>query len=214
MVSDVLITFTLVNAVVILALLLSSISKIEFTKYEIIRNAQIGFLGISFMQYTLTFIVETSNVLDERFPDFAQKFRYVSWLITTPLILFSYWKLASINGYTEDFILLLFLDLTIFICIILSEAVFKHGIISKILDAISIIAYGFLFWRIIKIMNFFKSKNLDEEARLGYFFLISWPLYLVGVIASENTKYLIYTLSDFINKFLYGRMLNTVIDKK
>jgi hypothetical protein len=63
-------------------------------------------------------------------------------------------------------------------------------------------------------MNFFKSKNLDEEARLGYFFLISWPLYLVGVIASENTKYLIYTLSDFINKFLYGRMLNTVIDKK
>lgn len=212
MILDILITFVLFNAVVIFVLLLASISKEEITKYEPIRNAQIAFLGISFMQYSLTFIVEASNVLDIQFPDFAQKFRYVSWLITTPLLLYSYWKLAKINGYKGDFTILIFADLVMFICIILSEAIVKTGPISWVLDFISVAAYGIIFWKVLEIRNFFRENDKYDMANLGIFFLGPWILYLFGVIASNDVKYLIYTLADFINKFLYGRALNDIID--
>jgi bacteriorhodopsin len=210
--NDVLITFILANAVLILMLLIKSITTYEFTKYEQVRAAQLAFLGMGFMQYSLTFVVEVSNVLDTKFPDFAQKFRYISWIITTPLLLYTYFQLAKVNGYDGDFTILFFADMVMFLCIIASETIFKNGNITKILDIISIAAYGVIFWQIIEIKNFFDKKGYKSMSRLGLFFLISWPLYLVGVLANGTLKYLIYTLSDFINKFLYGLALNSVID--
>ncbi len=210
--NDILITFILVNAVVILILLLKSITTYEFTKYEKVRASQLVFLGIGFTQYALTFIVEVSNVLDTKYPDFAQKFRYMSWIITTPLILYTYFQLAEVNGYEGDFTILLFADLIMFLSIIASEAIFISGPIADILDFISIVAFGVIFWKIIEIRNFLKKIGKYKMARLGLFFLISWPLYLVGVLTNGTLKYLIYTFADFINKFLYGMALNTVID--
>jgi hypothetical protein len=210
--NDVLITFILINAIVILTLLIKSISTYEFTKYEKVRATQLVFLGIGFTQYALTFIVEVSQVLDEKYPDFAQKFRYMSWIITTPLLLYTFFQLAKVNGYDGDFTILLFADLVMFLSIIASEAIFKTGTIANILDFISIIAYGIIFWKIIEIRSYLIKNKYNKIARLGLFFLISWPLYLVGVLTNGTLKYLIYTFADFINKFLYGMAINSIID--
>jgi hypothetical protein len=209
---DVLITITLFYVVVTLTLIFKSISTYEFIKYEKVRAAQLVFLGLSFMQSALTFVVEISDVLNYKSLDFAQYFRYVSWLITTPLVLYTYYQLAKVNGYKGDFTIIIFANLVMFLSIIISEAVFKSGPIAKALDIVSFIAYGIIFWKIIEIRSFFKSKGLYKMARLGLFFLVSWPLYLIGVLLEGDLKYIAYTISDFINKFLYGLALNSVID--
>lgn len=210
--NDVLITFILINTILTFTLMLKSVSSYEFTKYERVRASQLVFLGVGFMQNTLTFLVEVSDVLNKNSKEFGQKFRYVSWLITTPLILYTFFQLAKVNGYDGDFTILLFADVVMFLCIILSEAIFKSGPISRFLDIISVIAYGVIFWKVIEIRNYLKKIGYNKTAKLGLFFLISWPLYLVGIFLEGTLKYLVYTLSDFINKFIYGLALNSVID--
>lgn len=209
--SSLLIILVLINSIFFFALLLKSIVNNVEQKYNVVAKTELAILAIAFTQYTMTFIIENSNVLDKDATEFAQQLRYVDWLVTTPLLLFSYWKLANVEGWNGDFVWLLFADLAMMIFGILAEFFAPNKKISTILYSLGCLAYVYIFIEIIRIMKFFNDNNQSNKGRLGYFFLIGWLVYPLGFFLPFNAKFILYSFGDFINKGLYSIALSEII---
>jgi sensory rhodopsin len=211
MISPLLLVFILINSVFFFTLLLKSINTSVDKKYESISKAELAILAIAFTQYITTFIIENSNVLEKDSQEFAQQLRYIDWLITTPLLLYTYWKLANIEGWKGDFVWLLFADLIMMIFGILSEFFAPNKKLSIIFYTIGCLGYVYIFIEIIRIMNFFAEKNQTNKKELGYFFLIGWLIYPIGFFLNFEYKFIIYSIGDFINKGLYSIALSSTL---
>ena len=205
----------LINAIFFLILLIANVFKSSESKYSSVAKAEVTILGIAFTQYAITFVMENSNVLEKDSQEFAQQIRYIDWLVTTPLLLYTYWKLAEVDGHKSDFALLLIMDLVMIISGILSEIFINHKTWKYILYGIGMVAYGIIVWKIVEIMFHFKDNpqidNSKSKMNLGYFFIFGWIIYPIGYFFKENAKYLVYSFGDFVNKGLYSLALNNVI---
>jgi sensory rhodopsin len=204
MISVELLIFIVINAVFFFTLWIKTLFKSVEKKYEMVEKAEMAILGIAFTQYVITFVIENSNVLEKDSEDFAQNLRYVDWLITTPLLLFTYWKLANLEGWNGDFVWLFFADIAMMIFGIFAEFFAPNKKISILLYSIGCLAYVYIFIEIIRIMNFFNEKNQRDKANIGYFFLIGWLIYPIGFFLSFESKFILYSIGDFINKGLYS----------
>jgi sensory rhodopsin len=211
MISSILITLVLINTVFFFTLLIKSFISNEQQKYSVVAKTELAILAIAFTQYAMTFIIENSNVLDKDATEFAQQLRYIDWLVTTPLLLFSYWKLANVDGWNGDFVWLLFADLAMMIFGILAEFFSPNKKISILLFSLGCLAYGYIFIEIIRIMKFFNENGESDKGRLGYFFLIGWLVYPIGFFLPFNAKFILYSFGDFINKGLYSLALTEII---
>jgi bacteriorhodopsin len=215
MISTELLVILLINAIFFLVLLIANIGKDENSKYGNVVKSEIVILGIAFTQYAITFVMENSNVLEKDSQEFAQQIRYIDWLVTTPLLLYTYWKLSSVDGYQSDFYLLLVMDLVMIISGALSEIFVNHKTWKYILYGIGMVAYGIIVWKIIEIMKYYKDNSsidkAEEKSNLGYFFIFGWLIYPIGYFFKDNYKYIAYSFGDFINKGLYSLALQNTI---
>ena len=211
MISVELLILILINTVFFLVLIVKSIVSSTPQKYENVTKAEIVILGIAFTQYFVTFIIENSNVLDEDSQLFAQQLRYVDWLVTTPLLLYTYWKLANVEGYTGDFALLFIADVVMIVCGAISEVYTKNKRIRLIFYGIGCLAYIYILIKIVDIMNFFKNKGQSDRRNLGWFFIFGWLIYPLAYFFNDNLKFIIYSLGDFINKGVYSLCLSATL---
>ena len=80
-----------------------------------------------------------------------------------------------------------------------------------------LIGYGLLVWQISRLMKFFKKEDVygkrNEKHNLGFFFIFGWLVYLLGLNMSstQETKFILYSFSDFITKGLYSFAANAAI---
>ena len=213
MISSELLVLILINTVFFLVLIIKSLVSSESSKYEFIRNSEIAILGIAFTQYALTFIIENSNVLDKDANTFAQDLRYFDWLFTTPLLLYSYWKLAEVDGYDRDFFLLFAMDVVMILSGLIAERVQNKSLVY-FFYLIGCLAYVVIFTKVLQIMDFFRSKGETRKKNLGYYFILGWLIYPIGFLFGDNLKYVIYSIGDFINKGLSSLSLNEIIIQK
>lgn len=218
MISSELTLTLLINALFFLILLIANVVKSSEDKYKSVAKAEITILGIAFTQYAITFVMENSNVLEKDSQEFAQQIRYIDWLVTTPLLLYTYWKLSEVDGHKSDFALLLIMDLVMIVSGILSEIFVSHRQWQLVLYGIGMVAYGIIIWKIVEIMKYYNDNvdnpNIDKaesKMNLGYFFIFGWLVYPIGYFFNDNAKYLVYSFGDFINKGLYSLALNSVI---
>jgi len=209
--SPILAILVLINIIFFFTLLLKSFLFETDQKYTIITKAELAILAIAFTQYSVTFVLENSNVLEKDSQEFAQQLRYVDWLITTPLLLFTYWKLANIEGWSGDFVWLLFAVLAMMIFGIIAEFFTTNKKLSLFFYILGCLAYVYIFVEIIRIMNFFSDKGQKSRKDLGYFFLIGWLLYPIGFFFPFESKFIIYSIADFINKGLYSIALQNTL---
>lgn len=211
MISPLLTVLILINCIFFFTLFVKSIYQTVDSKYDAILRTDVAILGVAFTQYAMTFLIENSNVLSKDATEFAQQLRYVDWLITTPLLLYSFWKLAQIEGWTGDFVWLLFADLVMMIFGIAAEF-FNFSFKTKIiLYSIGCLGYVYIFIEVLRIMNYFRNNNMSDKANLGYFFLIGWWIYPVGFFLPFESKFTLYSFGDFINKGLYSiALVNTL----
>jgi len=211
MISIELLTLVLINTIFLFVLLVKTILSTEFKRFQSIRNAELAILAIAFTQYALTFIIENSNVLNKDANLFAQQLRYFDWLITTPLLLYTYWKLANIDGYKDDFFLLFAMDVVMIVSGMVAELFVKDTMTKYIFFIIGGIAYGVIFWKVLEIMNFYSDKRETKKQRLGFYFLIGWMVYPLAFFLNDEFKFILYSIGDFINKGLYSISLNEII---
>ncbi len=211
MMSPLLLICVLINTIFLFVLLFKSLFTSENNNYETIKNSEIAILGIAFTQYALTFVIENSNVLDKDSSLFAQQLRYFDWLITTPLLLYTFWKLAELEGYEGSFFLLFVMDIIMIITGIIAEIFVDDKLKKYYLFTIGSIAYGIIFWKVIEIMNFFKSKNQNKKKNLGWFFIFGWLIYPLAFFLNDEAKFIAYSFGDFINKGIYSIYLSQII---
>lgn len=211
MISVQLLILILINTIFFLVLLLNSILSNEPSKYQSIVKADTAILGIAFTQYAVTFVVENSDVLEKDSLEFAQQLRYVDWLVTTPLLLYTYWKLAEIEGYKGDFGLLVIADIFMIVCGIFAEVIFQNKPIAIWFYILGCLAFVVIIIKIIDIMKFFSKSKMSSRKNLGWFFIFGWLIYPLGYFFSENIKYIIYSIGDLINKGVYSLFLYDIL---
>jgi len=214
MISGLLLIFLLINVVFFFILLLRSVVNEKDSKYASIQKAEVAILAIAFTQYAVTLVIENSNVLEKDSETFAQQLRYIDWLITTPLLLYTYWKLAEVNGYTGDLLPLIYADLWMIIFGIIAEIFVTDFKIKLLCFVLSSLGYAFIIIKIIEIMNFFNDiddKNLKPQRNLGWFFILGWLIYPIGFFFNDEVKYILYSIGDFINKGLYSINLQDLL---
>jgi sensory rhodopsin len=207
MISVALLAAVLINTVFLLVRLLVLVNVEKDKKFESIVKAETAIISIAFTQYALTFIIENSNVLEKDSELFAQQLRYLDWLITTPLLLYTFWKLANVYGYDSDFILLLFADIVMILAGIVAEFT-SNKTLAIISYLVGMVAYGIIIWKVVEIMNFFKKEERNDERNLGWFFILGWAIYPVAFILPVEPKYILFSIGDFINKGIYSIALS------
>jgi len=207
MISVALLVAVLINTIFLLVRLLILVNVEKDKKFESIVKAETAIISIAFTQYALTFVIENSNVLEKDSELFAQQLRYLDWLATTPLLLFTFWKLANVYGYESDFILLLFVDIVMILAGIVAEFTSnkKIAIISYL---VGVAAYGIIIWKVVEIMNFFKREERIDERNLGWFFIFGWAIYAIAFLLPAEPKYILFSVADFINKGIYSLVLS------
>jgi len=214
MISTELLILILINTIFFFVLIIKSIAtetKSNTPGIESILKAETAILAIAFTQYALTFIIENSNVLDKDSNLFAQQLRYIDWLITTPLLLYTFWKLARTDGYTGGFEFLLVADIVMILAGMIAEF-YTGKYHNNLFYWIGCLAYVIIFIEIIRIMNFYSDlgSNLNRK-NLGWFFIFGWLIYPLAYFFNDNIKYILYSIGDFINKGVYSLFLYSVI---
>jgi bacteriorhodopsin len=212
MISVQLLILILINTIFFLVLLLNSILSNEASKYQSIVKADTAILGIAFTQYAVTFVLENSDVLEKDSTEFAQQLRYIDWILTTPLLLYTYWKLAEVEGYNGDFGLLVIADIFMIVFGILAEVIFQNKPIAIWFYILGCLAFVVIIIKIIDIMNFFSKSKMSSRKNLGWFFIFGWLIYPLGYFFNDNIKYILYSIADLINKGVYSLFLYDILE--
>jgi hypothetical protein len=207
----------LINFILFFILLIKNVGREPHNRYLRIYRLEIAFVSISLIQYILNFIIINSHLPKDLALYVMGKIRFVCNLIASPLALYSYYILAKDDGYKGSFVPLLIISMTMIICGTLIDFVRQNRKGLMIFNFIFLIGYGLLVWQISRLMKFFKNEDIygkrTEKHNLGFFFIFGWLVYLIGLNMSpiHETKFILYSISDFITKGLYSFAANTAI---
>lgn len=184
-----------INSVALIALLINE-AQSNFSSNVDIQKASTAILGIAATQYSI------STFLYDRYPTIAEEIRYIDWFLTTPFLLYTYWKLANTHGYQSNFS---YLAASVVIMVALGYvAENETGYKSFVL---SFIPYIYILYEIKQIQSMFKAKKMYQHEALGNFFIYGWAIYPLAFYAPNTYKYILYSIGDFINKGVYSIML-------
>jgi bacteriorhodopsin len=147
--------------------------------------------------------------------------RYLDWIITTPLITYSYYLVGRLNNVQVNFVNLLVTNLLFIGLGVVSEYLYQNKIKYKNLEIyfaiLSFIFFGIFIYNIYVLTSKLKEKQVNTMG-LEYFFYIGWTLYGV-VFLGELLGYFkrdfvinSYAILDVINKVVYSYIANIVID--
>jgi hypothetical protein len=213
-----LITLLLINVVFYFTMLVRNLFRNTIGPYIKVYRLEITFLGISLIQYIMNLIIENSPYSDTYGSLIMVQFRFVCSLLTSPLVLYSYYQIATDDGYKGSFSILLVAVLVMIFAGVIREYA-SHVVWLKQLTYLIIAAcFGLIVWRLSLIMKYFKnfhSNAGDARYRLGYFLIFGWVLYLGSMFISRDNelKFIVYALGDFITRALYSLALNTALVK-
>jgi len=213
-----LITLLLINVVFYFTMLVRNLFRDSIGPYVKVYRLEITFLGISLIQYIMNFIIENSPYSDTYGSLIMIQFRFVCSLLTSPLVLYSYYQIATDDGYNGSFAILLAAVLVMIFSGVIREYTSHIVWLSQLTYLITAACFGLIVWRLSLIMKFFKNfHNEGGDARyyLGYFLIFGWILYLGSMFISRDNelKFIVYALGDLITRALYSLALNTAIVK-
>jgi bacteriorhodopsin len=169
-----------------------------------VQKASAVIMGIAMTQYAITAIFHNKHRIA------AQDLRYVDWVATTPLLLYTYWGLARERGWKGSYTPLAVAVVTM-IALGFAAEVAKDDKTTLVLFAASLIPYAFILRDIMGMKRMFLDGGYLADAALANFFIWGWAAYPVGFFLPETQKYIVYSLADFANKAVYSVMLERVL---
>lgn len=194
-------------------------------KYLRVTNALSAILVVALFQYAvLSFsyaFVQGGNF--ERGYEMILEVRYLQWIIMLPLIVFTFWEFARVNGYTGNFWLFL-IPVVLFVVFMwlgdtdafgwsgYSFAGHRKGWkwIFFVLALLSLAWLIFMVWNATTYLQ--KTANISTSG-LEWYFTIGWLLYPLGFLFNGYTKLNIYNVADLINGAIYSFNLEYVLQR-
>lgn len=142
----------------------------------------------------------------------TQKWRYVDWILTTPLLLGTFYLLAKEKGYQESFIPVFIANILMIIFGYLAEYPELTGINKWVWYGLSTLMLVYILVTVYQWDTFLLNQGVDTK-NLSYFFYFGWSLYGLNFLSpDEELRQVNFNILDFINKVLYSYALTEVID--
>jgi len=182
--------------------------KYYISKLDEINNLEQVILGTAALQYivTLSYIpnYETSRI---------QRWRYLDWLITTPLLLKTFHSLAEEKGYNKSFTPALIANIIMIYSGYHAEFLSKDENSKRLIYILGFISLFIVLFYVNEWNTYLLEQNVDTEY-LPYFFYFGWTLYGVNFInPNEEFRQVGFNILDIINKAIYSLQLEKIIDK-
>lgn len=165
-----------------------------------VQKASAAILGIACTQYAITTFIHRSA------PKVAQELRYIDWVATTPLLLYTYWSLARRDDWDRPF-----WPLALAVVAMIAMGYIAETTGNKYVFLVSMLPYLFILYEIRGIQKLFDGKGNRNASRLGHFFTVGWAVYPIAFYMPDAQKHVLYSVADFFNKAVYSIALQKLI---
>jgi bacteriorhodopsin len=131
-------------------------------------------------------------------------FRYLDWIITTPLLVFTYWKSAEVRGWRGSF-------RTLGLSAIFMSALgyfADKGPWKNYLVGLSFLFLSLILLEVYRISSYLQTLNNPALNILPIFFYLGWTLYGLTFYLPFETRSTIWNVLDLINKPVYALVLS------
>jgi bacteriorhodopsin len=192
------------NTAVFGTVLVKEIAYDSNPKLPGVQKASAAIMGIAMTQYAITAIIHGKHRTA------AQDLRYVDWVATTPLLLYTYWALARERGWQGAYMPMAVAVVTM-IALGFAAEITQDKNMQLGLFAASLVPYAFILREILGMKRMLTDSGYVDDAALANFFIWGWAAYPVGFFLPETQKYIVYSLADFVNKAVYSIMLENVL---
>lgn len=194
-------------------------------KYKIISSLAFLTTALAVIEYYKMhsfFSVESLSAKNNRYPT---EFRYITWLVATPIMLFIFFVLSGMNkSHKKTVISVITLNFMMIIFGYFSESSFSKKNLNFDFTLLMFVC-GFLCWlAIIWVYNFYlpkevsniKNSNKNDISKciniLNKFVVFGWAIYPIGLLISFYDhsietmlmRELVYNFGDLFNKIGYS----------
>jgi bacteriorhodopsin len=175
--------------------------------YEDLWWAELWILGIASLSYLLL-----SQVKDLRQ---REDIRYIDWLLTTPALVFLYWRFAQINGWQESFEGLFSATLVMVAAGYLAkreEPIYAEGEqdLRPVFLGISFLALLFIFSQVRLISEFLENRGI-QVGIIPWFFYLGWSYYGLAFFLPLQLREEVFSILDLINKVIFAFVFNLLL---
>lgn len=172
-------------------------------KLREIYNTELAILGIATSQYVVTFNMSYES---------TQRWRYADWIVTTPLLLKTFYLIAVEKGFTG----------TIQPALIANVLMILSGYFSEFLSdqrmkmvwySVGVLALFAVLYYVRQWSNYLQTQNVNVQ-RLALFFYVGWSAYgLNFLVTDEHYRQTGFNVLDLFNKGIYTFELDNVLEK-
>jgi bacteriorhodopsin len=191
--------------------------KDENDNIEKIQFLEASILFIAFLSYLV--IYNVSDVIK------GQRWRYLDWILTTPLLLGIFYLLAVEKGYEKSIVSSIVPAIVANTLMILFRywaefpetspiyGKYTNNEIKNIFFFLSFLSLAVVFYYVYDWDNSLKNNGIDTEF-LPYFFYIGWTLYgLFFLVKNEEIRQSAFDLLDLFAKPVYTVYLTDFIER-
>lgn len=135
-------------------------------------------------------------------PDMTTQVRQLTWIVTAPLLLLTYYSLAAADRREKDALRSFWVMFVSAVAMAWLYSAAEHlpGWAGHGTLALAMSFYGIIIWQVSKTYRYFKRNNLPEHANLAWFIMVGWSIYPMVFYAPEKYKNWILTFTDVITK--------------
>lgn len=186
--------------------------KTSSDNVQTIQFLEANILFIAFLSYVVIYFIK-----DEKR---SQKWRYLDWIITTPLLLGTFYLLAVEKGYEQSIIPAIIANVLMILFGYWAEypetsplyGEYHDSEIKNLFYILSFLSLIIVLYYVYEWDRYLQNNGVDTKL-LPYFFYIGWTLY--GVIFLLEDGYLrqsAFDLLDLFNKPIYTLYLTNIME--
>jgi bacteriorhodopsin len=167
-----------------------------------IKQYEQTLLAVAIMQYVITYnMTDTKQIMI---------WRYLDWVITTPLLLKTVHLFAIEKGYTGTDEKAISGNMTMILCGFLAEnAAVKAPNTAHLLNIIGFYGFWIVLSEVNKWISYLEAQGIDNAKKLRPFFYLGWTGYGVNQYNTTTSRQTVFNVLDFINKGLFTIVFNT-----
>ena len=172
-------------------------------KLREIHTLETTLLGVATGQYAVTLPMGDKQRV--------QRWRYLDWIITTPLLLKTLHSLAEEKGFDESFMPAFIANLVMVISGYYAEFLAKNDTTRRFWYLLGVIALVVVLIYVTRWNSYLQDQNVDTQ-QLPTFFYIGWVLYGINFLTpNEELRQTAFNVLDLFNKGVYSNHLDNVI---
>lgn len=206
---------SVLTATSIAAVLTTLLTKKETNRVDLL---EIYILAIALCQYLIVFTISDVKRV--------QRWRYLDWFLTTPLLLGTFYLVAKSEGFRGSFLPALIANQIMIVAGYWAEyqdtspfyAILKERYSDEQIKYFWFFI-GFIALAVVLYSVYQWNKSLQDAGKdtqfLPYFFYIGWTLYgLNFLVEDQNWRQRNFDLLDLFNKPIYTLYLAQFIDRE